>query len=320
VFEYRVDTDRAWASRSGLGGSPLAREAEWTPEHLVLAGLSRCTLTSLEYHAKRAGVEATAAVTAHGTVTRREDDGRFAFVDVSVALDAGVTALVGANGVGKTTLLRAMAGVLAPERGTIALDGVDVRALDARARARSIALVDPTEPVLAALLVEDAVAAARFPHHRWWEWEATAQDEAAVDDALERTALTAFRGREIGTLSAGERQRVWIAVAIAQRAAVILFDEPTSHLDLKASVETLQLVRELAASGALVVAVLHQLEEAAAFADRVVVLGDGGVIADGPPERALTSATIERAYGVTVTVERRPDGLAFHRNATIVAR
>ena len=108
---------------------------------------------------------------------------------------------------------------------------------------------------------------------------------------------------------------MWIALAIAQRAAVILFDEPTSHLDLKASVETLRLVRELAAGGALVVMVLHQLEEAAAFADRVVVLGDGGVIADGPPERALTSATIERAYGVPVTVEHRPEGMAFHRNA-----
>ena len=234
--------------------------------------------------------------------------------DVSFALDGGVVAVVGPNGVGKTTLLRAMAGALAPERGTIELDGVGVRALDQRERARRIALVDPSEPVLAALLVEDAVAAARFPHHRWWEWEATAQDEAAVDDALARTGLTAFRGREIGTLSAGERQRVWIALAIAQRASVILFDEPTSHLDLKASVETLLLVRELAAGGALVVAVLHQLEEAAAFADRVVVLGDGGVIADGPPAHALTSATIARAYGVPVTVEHGPDGMAFHRN------
>src|SRR6202140_3437412 len=92
--------------------------------------------------------------------------GRTLLRDVSFALDGGVVAVVGPNGVGKTTLLRAMAGALAPVRGTISLDGVDVRALDARERARRIALVDPTEPVLAALLVEDAVAAARFPHHR----------------------------------------------------------------------------------------------------------------------------------------------------------
>jgi organic hydroperoxide reductase OsmC/OhrA len=90
VFEYRVETDRDWTSRSELGGSTLHREEAWSPEHLVLAGLSRCTLTSLEYHAKRAGVEATAAVSAHGTVTRREDDERFAFVEVSVALDVTV--------------------------------------------------------------------------------------------------------------------------------------------------------------------------------------------------------------------------------------
>ena len=215
--------------------------------------------------------------------------GRTLLRDISFVLDGGIVAIVGPNGVGKTTLLRAMAGALAPERGTIALDGAGVRELDTRERARRIALVDPSEPVLAALLVEDAVAAARFPHHRWWEWEATAEDDAAVDDALHRAGLTAFRHREIGTLSAGERQRVWIALAIAQRASVILFDEPTSHLDLKASVETLQHLRELADDGALVVVVLHQLEEAAAVADRVIVLGCGTVVADGPPEKALTT-------------------------------
>ncbi len=90
VFEFHVETDREWTSRSALGGSALERDEAWTPEHLVLAGLTRCTLTSLEYHAKRAGVEATAAVTAHGTVTRREEDGRFAFVEIAVALDLTV--------------------------------------------------------------------------------------------------------------------------------------------------------------------------------------------------------------------------------------
>ena len=246
--------------------------------------------------------------------------GRTLLRDVSFALDGGVVAIVGANGVGKTTLLRAMAGALAPEDGTISLDGVGVRALDARDRARRIALVEPTEAVLAALLVEDAVAAARFPHHRWWEWDATEEDAAAVENALARTGLTAFRRREIGTLSAGERQRIWIALAIAQGASVILFDEPTSHLDLKASVETLQHLRELADDGALVVVVLHQLEEAAAVADRVIVLGCETIVADGPPDRALTADSIERAFGVAVAVERRPEGLAFHRATTLRVR
>jgi iron complex transport system ATP-binding protein len=241
--------------------------------------------------------------------------GRVLLRDLSLALAGGVVALIGPNGVGKTSLLRAMAGMLAPSSGTIALDGRPVGTLEPRERARRIALVDPAEPVLAALTVSDAVAAARFPHHRWWEWEATPADETAVDDALERTGLSAFRARELGTLSAGERQRVWIALAIAQHADIVLLDEPTSHLDLKASVETLVLVRELAASGALVIAVLHQLEEAAAFADRVIVVGEGGIIADGSPASALTSETIERAFGVAVTVEHRSSGPAFHRNS-----
>ena len=233
--------------------------------------------------------------------------------DVSFALDGGVVALIGPNGVGKTTLLRTLAGIFAPQDGSVTLDGVDVRTLSPRERARRIALVDPGEPVLAALTVGDAVAAARFPHHRWWEWEPTAEDVRAVDEALERTALLPLRGREIGTLSAGERQRVWIALAIAQRAAVVLLDEPTTHLDLRASVATLRLVRELAAGGALIVAVLHQLEEAAAFADRVVVLGRESILADGRPEDALNAATIAAAFDVDVAVERRPEGLAFHR-------
>ena len=242
--------------------------------------------------------------------------GRTLLRDVSFALDGGVVALLGANGAGKTTLLRAMAGTLVPDAGTIALDGIAVRALEPRERARRIALVEPAEPVLASLTVEDAVASARFPHHRWFEWEATQDDADAVEHALERTGLAPFRARELGTLSAGERQRVWIALAIAQRASVVLLDEPTSHLDLKASVQTLHLVRELAANGALVVAVLHQLEEAAAFADRVVLLGCEGVLADGPPRAALHADAIERAYGVAVTVEHRPEGPVFHRNAT----
>jgi iron complex transport system ATP-binding protein len=241
--------------------------------------------------------------------------GRTILRDVSFALDAGVVAIVGPNGVGKTTLLRAMAGALPARAGTIAVDGIDISRRSPRDRATRIALVEPSEPVLAVVTVGETVAAARFPHHRWWEWEPTAADAAAVDEALARTGLTAFREREIGTLSAGERQRVWIALAIAQHAPIVLLDEPTSHLDLKASVETLRLMRAVAAGGSLVVTVLHQLEEAASFADRVIVLGCNGVLADGAPEDALTSASIAAAFGVDVTVEHRPEGLAFHRRA-----
>jgi iron complex transport system ATP-binding protein len=226
------------------------------------------------------------------------------------------TALLGANGVGKSSLLAAMCGVLRPAAGRVLLDGRDVATLAARERARHIALVEPTEPVLAAMTVEDAVAAARFPYHRWWEWQPTPADAGALDAALDATQLTALRAREVGTLSAGERQRVWIAVALAQNARVIALDEPTTHLDLRFAVETLTLLRQLADAGAIVIAVLHMLEEAAAFADRVVVLGEERILADGAPAHACTPDVLRAAYGIAIDVDERDGQLTFRRKTT----
>jgi iron complex transport system ATP-binding protein len=163
------------------------------------------------------------------------------------------------------------------------------------------------------MTVDDAVAAARFPYHRWWQWQPTDADREAIAEALDATGLTALREREIGTLSAGERQRVWIAVALAQHARVIALDEPTTHLDLRYAIETLTLLRRLAAEGAVVIAVLHALEEAAAFADRVVVLGDERVLADGTPADACTPEVLQAAYGIAIDVERRAGELTFRR-------
>ncbi len=227
-----------------------------------------------------------------------------------------VTALIGANGAGKSSLLATVCGVLAPAAGRVLLDGADVATLAARERAQRIALVEPTEAVLASMSVDDAVSAARFPYHRWWEWQPTAADRAALDAALDATELTALRAREIGTLSAGERQRVWIAVALAQNARVIALDEPTTHLDLRYAVETLTLLRRLAGAGAIVVAVLHMLEEAAAFADRVIVLGAGRILADGTPATACTPAVLQAAYGIAIDVEERAGALTFRRKTT----
>jgi iron complex transport system ATP-binding protein len=212
------------------------------------------------------------------------------------------TAIAGANGVGKSSLLAAACGAMPPSAGRILLDGKPLDTYAPRDRARTIALVEPTEAVLAATTVVDAVASARFPYHRWWEWQATPADDEAVDTALRATGLEALRGRELRTLSAGERQRVWIALAVAQRARVIMLDEPTTHLDLRYAIETLSLLRELAASGITVVAVLHLLEEAAGFADTILVLGDHGILAHGTPAETLTPAILSRAYGITVDV------------------
>ena len=223
------------------------------------------------------------------------------------------TALMGANGVGKSTLLATMCGVLRPAAGSVTLDGFDITALDARTRAQRMALVEPTESALVSMTVEETVAAARFPYHRWWEWQPSEADRTAIDDALAATELAGLRARELGTLSAGERQRVWIALALAQRARVIALDEPTTHLDLRFAIETLALLRRLADDGAVVIAVLHMLEEAASFADRVVILGAERVLADGPPAAAFTPAILQAAYGIRIEVEERSGRLSFHR-------
>jgi iron complex transport system ATP-binding protein len=240
--------------------------------------------------------------------------GRTLLRDIDATFAPGTfTALMGANGVGKSSLLATLCGVLPPQAGSVRLDGTDIAAFDPRERAQRMALVEPAESALASMTIDDAVAAARFPYHRWWEWQPTDADRSAIGEALRATGLTDLRARPLGTLSAGERQRVWIAVALAQRARVIALDEPTSHLDLRFAIETLTLLRRLAESGAVVIAVLHALEEAASFADRVVMLGEERVLADAAPAEAFTSATLDAAYGIAIDVERRDGTLTFHR-------
>ena len=218
--------------------------------------------------------------------------------DASFAAEPGLlTAIVGPNGAGKSTLLRALAGVAQPQAGRIELDGAAVAALRPAERARSITiLVDETvEP---ALTVREAVATGRFAHHQWWDWRRTDDDAAAGADAIARVGLAALADRPFGTLSSGERQRAWIALALAQGARVMLLDEPTSHLDVRYAHEVLALLHAIARDGATVVVVLHDLNQAAQYADRVALLAGGSIEGPAGAEAVLQPAILERAYGV----------------------
>ncbi len=243
-----------------------------------------------------------------------ERGGRTLLTRINARFVAGqLTAIIGPNGVGKSSLLATMCGAARPAAGRVLLGDRDCYRVAPRERARAIALVEPTEAVLAAMTVEESVRGARFPYHRWWEWHTTSDDTEAVERALAATDLTPLRRRELGTLSAGERQRVWLALALAQSAPIVALDEPTSHLDVHYAIDTLERLVRLARSGTTVIAVVHMLEEAAAFADRVIVFAAGGVIADGTPADALTEATLLAAYGVDIRVEAGIHGLAFFR-------
>jgi iron complex transport system ATP-binding protein len=212
----------------------------------------------------------------------------------------GLTALVGPNGAGKTTLIRVLAGVQSPSAGGVTFDGgVFAR----RERARVVALVEQDATTDVALTVRDVVALGRIPHARMLEPLGTAE----VDEALALTDTTLLADRDFATLSGGERQRVQLARALAQQPRVLLLDEPTNHLDVSAQLATLELLQRLTVErGLTVVAALHDLNLAAAWASHVVMLRRGSVVAAGAPGDVLTSSRIGEVYGVTATVITHP--------------
>lgn len=214
--------------------------------------------------------------------------------------DGEFVAVLGANGVGKTTLLRAIAGLHPLEAGTVSIDGSNVAALSATERARRIAFVTSDDALTDALRVREVVAIGRYPHHRWWQWNATPQDDAAVDEALAEVQMTAYGSRSFATLSSGERQRVWIAMGLAQNARTLLLDEPTSHLDIRAAHEILGLLADLARGGKTIVCALHDLNDAATYADRLMLLAHERVFAMGAPAAVLRPDVVESAFGVAM--------------------
>jgi iron complex transport system ATP-binding protein len=227
--------------------------------------------------------------------------------DVAFHIEQGeFVAVLGPNGAGKTTLLRTLAGVRVPDAGKIILDRRDVAQLNAAERARLIAHITSDDLFIDQLRVRDVVAMGRYAHHRWWQWHEEPGDESAIGDAIESVGMAGFAQRRFDTLSSGERQRIWIALGLAQAAPLLLLDEPTSHLDIHVAHDILALLRAQARSGKTVVCVLHDLNEAAEFSDRLLLIGDGHLLAFDTPESVLQSRVIERAYGIEMEIVRTP--------------
>jgi iron complex transport system ATP-binding protein len=228
-------------------------------------------------------------------------------IDASIS-PGELLAVVGPNGVGKTTLLRAIAGLHPPSAGNIAIGGRAIGALTAAQRALQIGFVTSDDVLLDALRVRDVVAIGRFPHHRWWEWRERPDDDDAVDGALAAVHAEAFADRLFSTLSSGERQRVWIAMGLAQATPVLLLDEPTSHLDLRVAHEILALLRRLARAGKTVVCAIHDINDAAAYADRIALLGNGRLAALDVPDRVLAGDVLESTYRIAMERVSLPTG------------
>ncbi|WP_394553455.1 ABC transporter ATP-binding protein [Agromyces sp. MMS24-JH15] len=249
--------------------------------------------------------EASALEVARLGFARRD---RIVLEEIGLEVPRGaVAALVGPNGAGKSTLLHLLAGVERPAAGTALLAGDDLTSLPRRERARRIALAEQEtrDARTQGLRVADVVALGRIPHQGAWGGD-RAVDREVVAHSLAAVGAAEFAARPYDELSGGERQRVNLARALAQEPELLLLDEPTNHLDVRAQLVTLDLLRRLAAGGLTVLAALHDLGLAASYADHVVVLAEGRVVAAGPTAEVLTAGLLRTVWGVDAEVTTHP--------------
>ncbi|WP_329100783.1 ABC transporter ATP-binding protein [Micromonospora sp. NBC_01699] len=228
-------------------------------------------------------------------------------LDVAV-LDGKVTAIVGANACGKSTLLRGLARLLPPRGGAVLLDGrtlADLRTIDV---AKVLGLLPQTPIAPDGITVADLVSRGRYPHQGWFRRWAEG-DHDAVARALDATGTADLIDRPIRELSGGQRQRVWVAMALAQETDLLLLDEPTTYLDINHQVELLRLLRKLnAESGKTIVIVMHDLNLACRYCDHLVAMADGAIVAEGAPGDVVTAELVEKVFGLSCLVV--PDPIA----------
>ncbi|MGY4710745.1 ABC transporter ATP-binding protein [Mycolicibacterium sp. CBM1] len=223
--------------------------------------------------------------------------------DLSVeVLDHRVTMIVGPNACGKSTLLRGLARLLKPVNGQVILDGEDIATLHTKEVARRLGLLPQSSVAPEGITVADLVARGRYPHQNVWrQW--SRDDDDAVTEAMHATAVTELSGRLVDELSGGQRQRVWVAMLLAQQTPLMLLDEPTTYLDITHQVELLDLFARLnREQDRTVVAVLHDLNHACRYADQIIAMKSGRIVAQGPPGEVITEELVESVYGLACQI------------------
>jgi iron complex transport system ATP-binding protein len=219
--------------------------------------------------------------------------------------DSSFTVIVGPNACGKSTLLRALSRLLAPASGTVMLDGRAISSYRAKEVARVLGLLPQSSLAPDGITVADLVSRGRHPHQsmiRQW----SADDEQAVRAAMDQTGVSAFSGRLVDELSGGQRQRVWVAMLLAQQTPLMLLDEPTTFLDIAHQIELMDLLADLNEQGRTIVAVLHDLNQAARYATHLIAMKDGEIVAQGEPSQIVTPELVETVFGLRCVVTPDP--------------
>ncbi len=227
--------------------------------------------------------------------------------EVTLSIPRGtVTAIIGPNGSGKTTLLRTLARLLRPETGSVLLDGAAIARMSPGQVARQIATLPQSPGAVPGMTVQELVEQGRYPHTGPLRMR-TDRDHAAVERALELTSSSPFRHRLLESLSGGERQRVWIALALAQEPRILLLDEPTTFLDLNHQIQVLNLIAALnREQGLTVIMVLHDLNQASQYAERLVVLDGGRIVEEGPPKAVIREDMLASVFSVRAHISVSP--------------
>ncbi|MCD7034358.1 ABC transporter ATP-binding protein [Metabacillus sp. GX 13764] len=227
--------------------------------------------------------------------------------DLSVGIpDKKITAIIGPNGCGKSTLMKAMTRILAPTAGSVILDGQNIASENTKLLARKMAILPQTQESASGLTAGELVSYGRFPYQKGFGRLSKA-DLDAIDTAMEATGTSEFKHRPVDALSGGQRQRVWIAMALAQETDIIFLDEPTTYLDMAHQLEVLELLQKLnQEDGRTIIMVLHDLNQAARFADCIIAMKDGAVVKSGTPEEVISKKVLRQVFQIDAEIGKDP--------------
>lgn len=227
--------------------------------------------------------------------------------DLNLEIPKGkITTIIGANGCGKSTILKTLARIIKPKSGSIYINDKELNSQDSRELAKAIAVLPQSPQAPNGLTVEELISYGRFPHQKGFG-KLKDDDKDIIDWALEKTRISEFRDRPIEALSGGQRQRAWIAMALAQETDILLLDEPTTYLDLAHQLEVLKLLEELnKKEGRTIVMVIHELNNAARFADHMIGVKKGKIVCQGTAHEVMTKENLKEIFNIDAEIVNEP--------------